>query len=56
MSVQCCVSATELFLLTYRIGVQQVSNFTSVDLVRLAAGYPRLPSGNGGAMYEMLSC
>jgi len=37
-------------LLHYRIGVQQVANFTSVDLVRLAAGYPKLPGGNGDAM------
>jgi len=37
-------------LLHHRIGLQQVANFTSVELVRLAAGYPKLSSGNGDAM------
>ena len=36
----------------YRIGAQQVLNFTSIDLVRLAAGYPKFLVGNGDGMYE----
>ena len=39
-------------LVRYRIGAQQVLNFTSIDLVRLAAGYPKFPVGNGDGMYE----
>ena len=39
--------------LNNRIGVQQLTYFTSIDLVRLAAGYPKLTGGNGNAMYEI---
>jgi len=41
----------ELLFWRNRVGVHQVTNFTSVDLVRLATGYPRLPNGNGNATY-----
>ena len=41
-------------VLDCRTGVQQVESFTSIELVRLAAGYPTLPGGSDHAMYEML--
>jgi len=37
----------------FRTGVQQVLNFTSVDLVSLAAGYPRLRIESGNYEYEL---